>query len=331
MNGAEERTSGSMIVRFLSSWVLRVLVTMVIFGYIIYKFSFGQILSNMWHADRVLLAGAILVFMASGVMGAYQWKTILRFHGIALGLAGTVSRYFMGLFFNFILPGFIGGDAVRIYKTATVSGKTTQAFSSTLADRVLGLLVLVLFSIGAFFMLPKGPADDALPAAVIMFGVLAAFIMLFAFRRLGAIIGTIFGRFLPEWLGEKISAVYDELHLLTRSPGTLTKVFVLSCLIQLTRIGVHYLCAHAVGMDIAFAYFALFVPVMEIAASLPVSFGGVGVRDMMGVTLFSLMGIGRETIVSYTILSYAAGFAGSLPGAAAFALGMRHGKGPVRP
>jgi len=319
----------SPFVRFLSSWMLRIVVTAVILGLIVYKFSFGQILSNMWHADRLLLTGAIFVFVASGVLGACQWRTILRFHGVTLGFAGTVSRYFMGLFFNFILPG--GGDAVRIYKTATVSGKTTQAFSSTLADRVLGLLVLVLFSLGAFFMLPKGPADDALPAAVIMFGVLAAFIMLFAFRRLGAIVGTIFGRFLPDWLGGKISSVYDELHLLTRSPGTLAKVFVLSCLIQLTRIGVHYLCARAVGMDIGFAYFALFVPVMEIAASLPVSFGGVGVRDMMGVTLFSLVGIGRETVISYTLLSYAAGFAGSLPGAAAFALGMRHGKGPVRP
>jgi hypothetical protein len=45
----------------------------------------------------------------------------------------------------------------------------------------------------------------------------------------------------------------------------------------------------------------------------------VGVRDMMGLTLFSLLGIGRETVISYTFLAYAAGFAGSLPGAAAFA------------
>ncbi len=330
MNGTGERKKSSAILRFLSSWIFRGLVTAVIFGYIVYKFSFGQILSNMWHADRLLLAGAILVFMASGVIGAYQWLTILRFHGVVLDFPGTVSRYFMGLFFNYILLGFVGGDAVRIYKTATVSGKTTQVFSSTLADRVLGLLVLVLFSLGAFFMLPSGPADDALPAAAIMFGVLAAFIALFAFRKLGVFVGTVFGRFLPESIGEKVAAVYGELHLLTRSPGTLARVFILSCVIQLTRIGVHYLCARAVGMNVGFAYFALFVPVMEIVASLPISFGGVGVRDMVGVTLFSLVGIGRETVFSYTLLAYAAGFAGSLPGAAVFAAGLTQGKGSVR-
>jgi hypothetical protein len=330
MNGADERKKGPALVRFLSSWIFRGIVTAVILGIIVYKFSVGQILSNMWHADRLLLAGAILVFMASGVMGAYQWRTMLRFHGVVIGFTGTVSRYFMGLFFNYILLGFVGGDAVRIYKTATVSGKTTQVFSSTLADRVLGLLVLVLFSLGAFFMLPSGPADDALPAAAIMFIVLAAFIALFACRTLGSFIGTTFGRFLPGSIGEKVAAVYDELHLMTRSPGTLARVFVLSCAIQLTRIGVHYLCARAVGMDVGFAYFALFVPVMEIAASLPISFGGVGVRDMMGVTLFSLVGMGRETIISYTLLATAAGFVGSLPGAAAFAAGLKQGKGSER-
>jgi len=95
----------------------------------------------------------------------------------------------------------------------------------------------------------------------------------------------------------------------------------------MTRIGVHYLCARAVGMNVGFMYFALFVPVMEIVASLPISFGGVGVRDMMGVALFSLMGIGKETVVSYTILATTAGFVGSLPGAVAFTVSLGRGKG----
>jgi uncharacterized membrane protein YbhN (UPF0104 family) len=119
-------------------------------------------------------------------------------------------------------------------------------------------------------------------------------------------------------MGEKIAAVYDEMHLMTRSPATLIRVFALSCLIQLTRIGVHFLCGRAVGIPLGFAYFALFVPVIEIVASLPVSFGGVGVREMVGAGLFSALGIPREMVFSYLFLAYAAGFTGSLPGAAAF-------------
>jgi glycosyltransferase 2 family protein len=310
----------SSAIRPMLSWLFRALVSAGLIVWIVWKFHFGRVLENMWNADRALLAMGVAVFIISGVLGAVQWRTLLAFHGVALEFAGTVARYFMGLFFNFILPGFVGGDVVRVYKTAVASGKTTQSFSSTLADRVLGLFVLVLFSLAAFVFLPSGPADRALPAAAVMFAALAGFIALFAFRRLGNGIGAVFGRFTPGGMGEKIAAVYGEMHLLTRSPSTLAKVFALSFLIQVTRITVHYLCARAVGMDLSFTYFALFVPVMEIVASLPFSFGGVGVREMMGVGLFSLVGVPRETVVSYTLLAYATGFTGSLPGAAAFAM-----------
>jgi glycosyltransferase 2 family protein len=307
--------------RFLSSGASKVLVSVALIAWIAWRFRFGQVIVNMWRADKLMIAGAVLLFMASGVLGAAQWRVFLRFHGVALEFGGTVARYFMGLFFNFILPGFVGGDMVRVYKTAMVSGKATQSFSSTLADRVIGLFVLVLFSLAAFVILPSGPADRALPAAVVMFGALGGFIVIFAFRRLGNVIAAAFGRFTPGGIGEKIAAVYDEMHILTRSPGTLVRVFALSCTIQIARIGVHFLCARAVGIQLGLPYFALFVPVMEIAASLPLSFGGVGVREMVGTGLFALVGVPGETVVSYTLLAYSTGFLGSLPGAAAFVFG----------
>jgi glycosyltransferase 2 family protein len=318
MNTSPSTARKPVVLRFLSSGLFRATVSVLLLGYIAYRFQAGQILSNMWHADKLLLTGAVFVFMASGVLGATQWGLLLRFHGIVLKFSGTVARYFIGLFFNFILPGFVGGDVIRIYKTARISGLGTQSFSSTLADRVLGLLVLVLFSLGAFIFLPEGPSDKALPAAVFMFAVLMGFFVIFAWRPLGGLLAFLFGRFIPASFGEKISAVYLEMHVLTRSPVTLIRILFLSCLIQVTRIWVHFLCARAVGIELSFAYFALFVPVMEVVASLPVSFGGVGVREMMGVTLFATMGVPHETVLSYTLLAYTAGFTGSLPGAAAF-------------
>ena len=309
------------IIRFLSSGLFRVLFSALIICWIVYRFQFGTIIFNMWRADKMLLACAVAIFMASGALGAAQWSTLLRFHGITLGFPGTLARYFMGLFFNYILPGFVGGDVVRVYKTAVASGRSTQSFSSTLADRVIGLLVLVVCSLAAFMLLPGGPADQALPAAGFMFFVLAGFLALFAFRRLGSVFALLFGRFIPIGISEKISSVYEEMHLMTRSPATLIRVLALSCLIQLARIGVHFVCGKAVGMQLGFTYFALFVPVMEIMASIPLSFGGVGVREMVGVGLFSAMGVPQETVISYSLLAYAAGFTGAIPGAAAFVFG----------
>ena len=285
-----------------------------------HRFGPGAIAESMGSADPHYLIYALVVFIASGVLGAVQWGILLRFHGIHLSFFGTVSRYFMGLFFNYILPGFVGGDVVRVYQASRVSGRTTQAFSSTLADRVIGLLVLVLFSLGAFMIMPRGPADDVFPVAVVIFLMLTGFIAFFRIRSAGKLFDRIFGRFAPHGLRGKIGAVYREMHELTRSPATLAAVLGTSFFIQLTRITVHFLCGKAVGIELGFTYFALFVPLMEIVACLPISVGGVGVRETMGVLLFYTVGVGRPDVVAYTLLATLIGFIGSIPGGIAFAL-----------
>ncbi len=269
-------------------------------------------------ADPFFILLAVGMFIASGIAGAAQWGVILRFHGISPPFGVTVSRYFMGLFFNYVLPGFVGGDVVRVYHAAR-GEKATRAFSSTLADRVIGLLIMVLFSLGALMFLGRGPADQVLPAALALFASLAAFVVFFRFDAFGLATGRLFGRFVPVPFRAKFADVYSEMNDLTRSPGTLVLVAAISVFVQATRIGVHYLCGRAVGIDAGFLYFALFVPVMEIVASLPVSIGGVGVRETMGSMLFATVGVARPLVVAYTLLATVAGFTGSLPGAAAFA------------
>jgi len=315
-----EKKAESRIVRFLSSRLFKVIVSGGLLLYIFYKFNFRDIVSNMVSADPKFFVYAVLIFIASGVIGAVQWGFILRFHNIRLGFTGTVERYFMGLFFNFILPGFVGGDVVRIYKTSVVSGQSTQAFSSTLADRVIGLLVLVLFSFAAFILIPNGPAKKALPVAIIMFLILVGFICIFVFKSLGRLLRSFIGKIIPLVIIEKLRAVYLEMHALTRSPHTLFTLIVISFFIQFTRIAVHYVCGMAVGINLGFSYYALFVPLMAIMASLPISIGGFGVREASAVVLFCSLGLEEEIVLSYTFLTALASFIGAIPGGIAFVL-----------
>ncbi|MFC1693365.1 lysylphosphatidylglycerol synthase transmembrane domain-containing protein [Candidatus Latescibacterota bacterium] len=314
--------SVSVILRIVSSRLFKATVSLGLLGYIVYRFDSTKIIRNMLAADPFFLLSAVLVFITSGVLGAVQWGILLRFHGVYSRFKSTVARYFMGLFFNYIMPGFVGGDIVRVYKTSMDSGQPAQSFSSTLADRMIGLLVLVLFSLGAYIFMPGGTAERALPVGVFMLIVLCGFCAVFTFKPLGILVNRWFGRFIPQSIGEKLTAVYFEMHRLTRSPSTLALIFLMSCTIQITRIGVHFLCGHAVGIELNFAYFALFVPLIEIVASLPISFGGFGVRETMAFVLFSTVGVEQATVLSYSLLATSAGLAGALPGGAAFVMGI---------
>lgn len=299
---------------------LKFVVSIGLLAVVITGFGPRHIADAIASARPGYLLLALAAFLASGVAGSIQWSVLLRFHGIYPGYRVALSRYFMGLFFNYLLPGFVGGDVVRIYQVSRISGKGTRAFSSTVADRVMGLLVLVMFSIGAYFYMPEGPATGALPVALLMFGVLAGFFAVAAVRSMGMLINRLFGRFIPAMFRSRIAAIYCEMHDLTRSPTTLLTVVCTATIIQLNRIGVHYFCARAVGIEVSFFWFALFVPLMEIVASVPISFGGIGVRETMGAALFGTIGILRGDVVAYTLLATLTGFVGSLPGGLAFLL-----------
>ena len=208
---------------------LKFVVSLGLLAVVIAGFGPGNVLDAFISAKPGYLALALAAFLVSGVAGSIQWSILLRFHGIYPGYGITLSRYFMGLFFNYMLPGFVGGDVVRIYQVSKISGKGTRAFSSTLADRVMGLLVLVMFSIGAYLYMPTGPATGALPVALLMFAVLAGFFAIAAFKGAGRLINRLFGRFMPVMFHSRIAAVYCEMHDLTRSPTTLlTVVFTAS-------------------------------------------------------------------------------------------------------
>ncbi len=309
----------NILIRMASSRLVRVLVSVVLLAWMARRFGIGTIAGSMRGADPLWLGAAVGMFVASGIAGSLQWGILLSFHGIRPGAAGTAGRYFMGLFFNYILPGFVGGDVVRVYHASKVSGQTTQAFSSTLADRLIGLLVLIMFSLGAFVLLPRGATEAILPVAALMFVLLAMFIGAFAVKPVGRLADRLLSPLAPSSVRDKLAAVYREMHELTRAPAVLAMVFATSLFIQLTRIGVHYLCGRAVGIETGFVYFALFVPVMEIVASLPVSVGGIGVRETVGTTLFAAVGVARPDVVAYSLLATLCGFIGSLPGALYFA------------
>ena len=71
-------------------------------------------------------------------------------------------------------------------------------------------------------------------------------------------------------------------------------------------------------MDPGLIYFACFQPVAAVLAALPISIGGLGVREGTLVGLFSSVDIGRELATAMSLLGYVAGILASLLGGIAF-------------
>jgi uncharacterized membrane protein YbhN (UPF0104 family) len=87
----------------------------------------------------------------------------------------------------------------------------------------------------------------------------------------------------------------------------------------MTNILIVMLVAKGLGMNIGFAYFAIFVPVIIIISLvLPVSISGLGVREWLCVFLFGKIALTRVDAMSLSLIWFSVLVATSLLGGIVF-------------
>lgn len=96
--------------------------------------------SPLWLFYGVLIAGIVVA------LGVIRWQVFLRLQGIHISWSENAKLTLIGSFFNLVLLGTVGGDAVKIlYLMRRFPKKKSAALVSILMDHLCGLPVVILF------------------------------------------------------------------------------------------------------------------------------------------------------------------------------------------
>ena len=283
------------------------------------------------------LALAFGLMLASNVLGAFQWNRLLRRADIAIPFWKVCSYYHVGLFFNNFLPANVGGDFARVLDASrSGSSSRARAFSTVLMDRMIGTVAL-----GGLALMTTLPAIGELklsPALITTFygGVVAFFaigvFMMWAVlhpRALASLEGVLarigLGRIRPA-----LDDLSGRLASFRGQPRMFMELFAIAACVQVMRIGVHVLVARALGLHVALAYFFLFVPLLAVIVSLPISLNGIGVREGAGVVLFGLVGVTHSLAFTLQFTTYLVALAVSLIGGVVFLARIPHRRAESR-
>ncbi len=281
--------------------------------------------SALAHADWSWLGLAGFLLAASYVLGAFQWSRLLNAVGARIPFWKVCSYYFVGLFFNNFLPANIGGDIARVVD-ASRHGPTRGAVISTVVmDRLIGTLALA-----GLALITTVPAIDRFHLTLVY----GALLLFFALSLI-----TLWAVFHPRLLPaleralarvglKTLKPVLDELALRIKGFRDRQRLMIgliaVAAIVQLSRIGVHVLVAKALNIRVPPAYFFLFVPLLAVIISLPISLNGIGVREGAGIVLFGLVGVGRTQAFSLQFTTYLVAVAVSLVGGLVFLVRIPH-------
>lgn len=254
---------------------------------------------------------AIAASFAVTWLMAYRWGMILAAKGPRLKTRRLFAYYLIGLFFTSFVPGGgVSGDVARlIYVDREVRDKAL-VLSTLVYERLVGVFTLLLIGLVATLMTRAyGQADPKIyiSEAVLAVAFIGIAILMSSYvsSRLARLIRSIGFRIKMTRLAEAAARTIDAMTELRRDRALLFRTALMSILIRIVWSLGCFVVAWAIGLPIGVLTVFAFISLIDLIRLMPISVGGLGVREWSVVVLFASVGITREQALTFSILAFA--------------------------
>jgi uncharacterized membrane protein YbhN (UPF0104 family) len=267
---------------------LKVFFGAIVFAWMVLsgKLDLARVGKSLTHWPLIL--GIVAIAYGQVAITALRWELLLRAQSIMLPFRRAWGLTMIGMLFNVVIPGAVGGDLIKGYYIARANAsRKSHAATSVLMDRVTGLIGLLI--LGGVMVL-AGWNETMRTAATRSLGLLTV----------GGALGGLLGLYAAVFSGKGISGltfvprvlrnVFEALHEYRARYSVIPIALLLSVLNQTLSCAMYYLALRAVGIaDMPVGQFFLVVPLGLVTTAIPLSPGGVGVGQAAFFALFQIV------------------------------------------
>ena len=286
--------------------LLRVTFGLLLLGFVISRADAGDVLQALSSIAWPALALAVGAQALAKIVWAFRWRQILRALGLERSFGELLAALMVGLFYNSLLPTGIGGDVVRGIYASRTKADLVGSYAALLIERAVGIIVAATLATLAAVaaLLTEGlPVDDSFLISIAMFGSLIAAFGVLALYWEGWGSGLLQRFRLPQRV-HRIVAEFSLCIASFRQPGTRRGYIVAtSFALQSIKVLFYVACARAVGLDTEALAFFFIVPASVIAAMLPFTLNGLGVREGVLIGLLVSLGAPAEGAAAFALLA----------------------------
>jgi uncharacterized membrane protein YbhN (UPF0104 family) len=256
-------------------------------------------------------------------LSTIRWQQVLIALELREHLRRLFSHFLAGQFLSAFLPGTVGGDVLRMTRLTRDVGSGPGSFASVVLERLTGWIVLPTITFLGFLVNPGlrhlgAPTRIALAIAGATLVGLALVLYAVDHPKLG-------GRFTDGSGWRRFAAaVHLGVGRLRRHPREAANVIAVGFIYGMSVILAALMAARALGIEqLGLTALMAFFPAVLIAQVLPISIGGLGVREFTLVFFLNSLGVSKEQALALGLLVYVLTLLASLAGAPSFAIGGR--------
>lgn len=241
----------------------------------------------------VVLAG----FVFGHAVSTFKWRLFVRAGGGNLTVQDAAQCYSAGLFANLCLPSLAGGDVLRLVMAGKAMNRPAAALLGGVLDRLTDMIAMALLS-GAGALLvgvrSTGPFMRVV-TILLLLGIVGAAVALL-------VVGRIPLTRWPKKLRRPIAKLLVGLRQLRSRPTVALEGLAMSLAIQGFFVWLNAYLGAALGVHQPFGVWLLVWPLAKVVSLMPISLGGLAVREASLAALLAPFGVPLALGVTVSLL-----------------------------
>lgn len=222
----------------------------------------------------------ILTYLCAHLVAVTKWRMLVNLAGARLTFHEAVRCYFSGLFSTLLLPSIVGGDVVRAALAFRIGQSKAAIVLGGLTDRILDFAALVLLAALGVLLAP-----GTLPAEARRIFVTGGISLLIVAALITPIIVWFPARRISFALRRRAVRLRRAARSMRAKPQYVAIALCLGLFAQGSFIWLTSRAADATGLHLLFRAWLFAWPLAKFCAVIPITQGGIGVREAALVVL----------------------------------------------
>jgi uncharacterized protein (TIRG00374 family) len=290
------------------------LLGIIIFVAVLMNTDLLLIIDTLLAARIDLILFVILLHVPVILLKAWKWKILTHAYGNSPGIFRFVYSWLVGFVIGMVTPGRLGEISKVYYLKDNFSfGK---GIATVAVDRIIDIIVLFILAILGIitFLYGRVLQNEIVYMLIILFSAFL-FSVYFVFSRSGSVkkySKPIFKRLVPKRMKSGMKAAFHEfyqgLNEIKKRKGIVIASFSLTVISWFLAIFQFELIAISLSLQIDYFFLLSVMPIITLLDALPISFSGLGTREVALIFIFGLIGISIESTISFSIMVFMLGY-----------------------
>ncbi len=301
------------------SFSIRILITILLFVWIFKKVDINLMINTLKNLPLYSILGVLFSVFMVIVLCILRWNYLLKSIGKIVGWRQLTVSYWIGFFMNNFLPASVGMDVVRSAYISSGVKETASIIGTTIVERLLGFVGIFVFTfigVAVLFILGSNVPYISYAFYLSIGGVVFFFFFFYILYhpKVFSFIERMLDKIKLFNIGELLNTIYKSFVFYKDDFKVVLINIFISTIIQGTLVFGIYAVGKGLGINIPISPYFVYVPVIMILSTLPLTINGMGIRELSFIYLFGLSGVGKEEAVLMSLILFFATILVSLPG-----------------